>query len=215
MEDREKNYGVAGDRESVGPEPAGADSADTDQVGAEKTATDQATADHATADQADPPKAEPEASDPAGNDPVGYGPAGYDPVGYGPVGSVEAGPVGPQIREERTWSILAHLSTFLNVFTLFLGPVAAAILWLVYKDRSERIAFNALQAALYQGAWIAFLFIGWAVTGLLTVILIGFLFVPVMVILTLVPLVHGAYAAYRVSKDGEYRYPLVADLIER
>ncbi len=210
MEDREKNYGVAGDREPVGPEPAGADPADTGQVGAEKAATDQA-----TADQADPPQAEPEASGPAENDPAGYGPAGYDPVGYGPVGSVGIGPVGPQTREEKTWSVLAHLSTFLNVFTLFLGPVAAAILWLVYKDRSERIAFNALQAALYQGAWIAFLFIGWAVTGLLTVILIGFLFVPVMVILTLVPLVHGAYAAYRVSKDGEYRYPLVADLIER
>jgi uncharacterized protein len=26
--------------------------------------------------------------------------------------------------------------------------------------------------------------------------------------------VHGGYAAYRVGRDGEYRYPLVADLIE-
>jgi uncharacterized protein len=26
--------------------------------------------------------------------------------------------------------------------------------------------------------------------------------------------VHSAYAAYRVSKDGGYRYPLIADMIE-
>ena len=35
-----------------------------------------------------------------------------------------------------------------------------------------------------------------------------------MALLTLVPFAHAAYAAYRVSKDGEYRYPIVADLID-
>jgi hypothetical protein len=35
-----------------------------------------------------------------------------------------------------------------------------------------------------------------------------------MLILTVVPLAHMGYAAYKVSKDGEYRYPIVADLIE-
>jgi uncharacterized Tic20 family protein len=33
--------------------------------------------------------------------------------------------------DERAWSALAHLSTFLNVFTGFLGPVAAFLIWLV------------------------------------------------------------------------------------
>jgi hypothetical protein len=36
----------------------------------------------------------------------------------------------------------------------------------------------------------------------------------VMALITAFPFVHGAYAAYRVSRDGEYRYPLIADLIE-
>ena len=55
--------------------------------------------------------------------------------------------------------------------------------------------------------------IGWTVTALLTVIIIGFLFIPVMIVLSVVPFVHMAYAAYKVNQGVDYRYPLVADLI--
>lgn len=117
-------------------------------------------------------------------------------------------------QEERTLSVLSHLSIFLNLFTVVLGPVAAFIVWLVYKDRSSMVAFNALQAMWYQVAWIVILGAGWVLTGLLTLVLIGFLLIPVMALITLVPFVHGAYAAYRVGRDGEYRYPFIADMIE-
>ena len=117
-------------------------------------------------------------------------------------------------QEERTWSALAHLSVFLNLFTGFLGPVAAAVIWLVYKDRSPKVGFEALQSAAYQGAWLAILGIGWAVTIALTFVLVGFLLIPAMLILTVVPFAHMGYAAYKVGKDGHYRYPVVADLIE-
>lgn len=128
--------------------------------------------------------------------------------------SEERGAVATGTQEERTWSALSHLSVFLNLFTGFLGPVAAGIIWLVYKDRSPQVAFQALQSAAYQVAWIVLLGAGWALTGLLTLILIGFLLVPVMAIATVVPFVHMAYAAYRVSKGDDYRYPIVADLIQ-
>lgn len=62
----------------------------------------------------------------------------------------------------------------------------------------------------YQIAWLVILAVGWAFTGLLTIILIGFLLVPVMAVVSIVPFV---YAAYRVSKGEDYRYPVVADLI--
>jgi hypothetical protein len=66
----------------------------------------------------------------------------------------------------------------------------------------------------YQVAWLVLLGIGWVFTGLLMLILIGFLLVPVMAVLTLVPFANAAYAAYRVSRDADYRYPFVADLME-
>ncbi|MBA2713752.1 MAG: DUF4870 domain-containing protein [Rubrobacteraceae bacterium] len=126
----------------------------------------------------------------------------------------EQDPVTMGTQEERTFSVLAHLSIFLNLVTGFLGPVAAMIMWLVYRDRSSRVAFQALQSMWYQVAWLVILAAGWAMTGLLMLVLIGFLLVPVMALITLVPFVHGAYAAYRTSRDGEYRYPLIADMIE-
>jgi uncharacterized protein len=139
-------------------------------------------------------------------------PEGSGTGGSGP-GEVQTTTMSP--KDENTWSVLAHLSVFLNLLTGFLGPVAAFIIWLVYKDRSPRISFHALQSALYQVAWIVILAVGWTVTGLLAIILVGFLLFPVMIVLTFVPFVHMAYAAYKVNQGVDYRYPWVADLLER
>src|ERR687893_378444 len=118
------------------------------------------------------------------------------------LGEHDANRAAMSAQHEKSWAILAHLSIFLNLFTGFLGPAAALVIWLIYKDRS------------YQVAWLVLLGIGWAFTGLLMLILIGFLLVPVMALLTLVPFAHAAYAAYKVSQGSDYRYLFVADLIE-
>ncbi len=81
------------------------------------------------------------------------------------------------------------------------------------RDRSERVSFHALHSALYQLGWALILAIGWTVTALLTVIIIGFLLIPVMIVLSVVPFLHMAYAAYKLNQGLDYRYPLVADLI--
>ena len=133
---------------------------------------------------------------------------------YGTVAEHGANQAAMSAQEEKSWSILAHLSVFLNLFTGFLGPIAALVIWLVYKDRSQKVAFHALQSMWYQVAWLVLLGIGWAFTGLLMLILIGFLLVPVMALLTLVPFANAAYAAYEVGRGSDYRYPFVADLIE-
>ena len=118
-------------------------------------------------------------------------------------------------KDETTWSVLAHLSVYLNLVTGFLGPVAALVIWLVYKDRSARVSFHALQSLWYQVAWMVILALGWTVAGILTDVLIGCLLLPGMIVATLVPLVHMGYAAYKVSQGVDYRYPYIADMIDR
>ena len=142
-----------------------------------------------------------------------YGAGGYSNE-YGSYGSGGIYAPGSSVREENTWSVLAHLSMLLNLVTGFLGPVAALVIWLVYRDRSPRIAFHALQSMWYQVAWFVLLFVGWTITTLLMAVLVGFLLVPVMLILTVVPFVHMGYAAYRVSNGEDYPYPLVAHMIQ-
>ena len=76
------------------------------------------------------------------------------------------------------------------------------------------MAFHALESMWYQIGWLVILAVGWTLTGLLTMILIGFLLIPVMAVVSVVPFVHAAYAAYKVSRDDGYRYPIAADLVE-
>ena len=121
---------------------------------------------------------------------------------------------GMSAQDERTWSMLAYLSVLLNIVTGIGGPIAALIIWLVYRDRSRRVSFHALQSLWYQVAWAVILFVGWFVTGILSIIFIGLLLIPVMLIATLVPFVHQCYAAYKVYQGVDYRYPIIADMID-
>jgi len=114
--------------------------------------------------------------------------------------------------DERTWSIIAHLSVLAGLVGLM--PLGALIVWLIYKDRSARVGFHALQALWYQIAWLVILLVGWFVTFVLSFVLIGLILIPVMLIASLVPFVHGCYAAYQVSQGVDYRYPYIADRID-
>jgi len=49
--------------------------------------------------------------------------------------------------DERTWSLLAHLSVLLNLVTGILGPVAAIVIYFAFKDRSRLVAYHAMQSS--------------------------------------------------------------------
>lgn len=103
---------------------------------------------------------------------------------------------------ERTWAALAHLSTFLNLFTGFLGPVVAGVIWLAYRDRSRTVASHALHSVIYQVVWLTAIAVGWTITFALMAVLIGFLLVPVMILVTVAPFVHASWAAYEAYRGG-------------
>lgn len=113
------------------------------------------------------------------------------PRPYGSVGGIMSA------RAEQTWSALAHLSTFLNAFTGFLGPVAAFVIWLAHRDKSPTVAAHALRSVFYQVAWLVAIAVGWTITTALMAVLVGFLLVPVMIVVTLGPFVQASYEAYR------------------
>ena len=71
-----------------------------------------------------------------------------------------------------------------------------------------------MQSMWYQIGWLVILAVGWTVTAVLLVVLIGFLLVPVMAVVSVVSFAHAGYAAYRVSQGEDYRYPFAADLVE-
>ncbi len=125
-----------------------------------------------------------------------------------------AGGMSPQY--ERTWSMISHLSVLVWPITGFL-PVAPLIIWLVYKDRSPRVGFHALQSLWYQVAWLVLGTVAGFLATIFVFLTLGFgllLVAPLAIVLGLVPFVHGCYAAYRVNGGEDYRYPFVADRID-
>ena len=127
------------------------------------------------------------------------------------------GPAGSTMSpgDERTWSMVAHLSVLAGLVGLM--PLGALIVWLLYKDRSPRVGFHALQALWYQIAWIVIFTVYVLVTVIVSIVTLGIaaiVLVPLAFLLALVPLAHGCYAAYKVNQGVDYRYPFIADRIE-
>jgi uncharacterized Tic20 family protein len=120
--------------------------------------------------------------------------------------------------EENTWAMIAHLSILVNLFTAFLGPVIALIIYLVFRDRSRYVAYQSMQAFLFQLIfWIGGgLLIGlmWTVVGVLAVVLIGLCLIPVALLVTLVPVValgYGIVGGIQTAQGEDFRYWLVGD----
>jgi uncharacterized protein len=141
-----------------------------------------------------------------------------DPNPGGEQGQASPSHAGAQAmspQDEQTWSVLAHLSVLLLLIGLM--PFGALLVWLIYKDRSEKVRFHALQALWYQIAWVVILIVYSMVAVLLSVVTLGIaaiVLVPLAFVIGVVPIIHGCYAAYQVSQGVEYRYPYIADRIE-
>jgi len=146
---------------------------------------------------------------------------------------------------ERIWAALAHASILLTFIlgvstgglAVVVGALVPLIIWLAFRDRSRFVASHAMQATVFQlaavVAWIGLLVLGlavliptWVVTILLLIVLIGFLLLPVALILTaalpaalvilpLAALVYGLYGAFEVYAGRDFRYWLVADWIDK
>ncbi|MBI4730851.1 MAG: DUF4870 domain-containing protein [Chloroflexi bacterium] len=146
-----------------------------------------------------------------------------------PLAPVEPVPQTPPIPpqqlgpgDERTWGLLAHLSVLLNLITGFAGPIAALVIYLIYKERSRFVAYHALQSAIFQMIWWfgggVLIGIMWAIVGALSAILIGVVLIPVALILTFVlallplgALIYGIVGAVQVSQGQDFKYWLVGD----
>ena len=122
--------------------------------------------------------------------------------------------------KSRDTNLLASLAHFSILTVLILGPFSMAvplILWLTERnrpDKSSHVEFHAKQAFFFQAA----AYIVSAVLGvcmvILSIILIGLLLIPVLILFGLAVVVYGVYGGVQVNQGREFRYLFVADFIE-
>ena len=138
-----------------------------------------------------------------------------------PDASPASPPAQPVLESEaRTWAMLAHLSVLLNLFSGFLGGVAAIVIYFIYKDRSRFVAYHAMQSFIFQSiTWIGAGVIG----GIFIAIgsTFGFLIIPLLclipgiLILLLAPAsaIYGLIGGVQVNNGEDFRYWQVGDWV--
>lgn len=112
-------------------------------------------------------------------------------------------PAGVAPQEDRTLALVVHLSGIVAGFILPL------IIWLVNKDNPAKTWLNdqSKEALNFQIT----VFIAAFVSGILTMILIGFLLLPVIAIANLVLCI---LAGIKANEGVSYRYPFALRLIK-
>ena len=110
-------------------------------------------------------------------------------------------------QDEKTWGMLAHLSTLVGLIVPFgtiLGPL---VVWLMKKDTMPFVADQGKEALNFNITVI----IGMIIGGILTLVLIGVL---VMIAVGLAWLVLTIMAALAANKGEAYRYPFTLRLVK-
>jgi len=122
--------------------------------------------------------------------------------------------------QERTWAMLAHLSILANLITGLLGTAIALVIYLVYKDRSQYVAFQSLQAVVFQLiAWLGggiIVALAWIFISLLMFVLVGFCLIPLGIVISIIPLAalcYGVLAGVQCNEGQDFRYWLVGDWV--
>lgn len=147
--------------------------------------------------------------------------------------------------DERMWAAVAHASAWITVLGgLFTGGLFLVIsifipliIYFMFRQKSDYVAFHALQAFVLQlvgtvGAFALLIMgglvwmVGMVIALLAMVILVGFILAPVwalvglalMVVVAVMPiamLLFGTMGAIETYNGRDYRYPYIARWVDR
>lgn len=106
-------------------------------------------------------------------------------------------------QDDRTMAMIGHLS---GIIAGFIGPL---IIWLINKDKTDKGWLNdqAKEALNFQIT----VFIAYLIAGVLSIVLIGMLLIPVIMIGNLVLCI---MAGMKANEGVDYRYPFAIRLIK-
>jgi len=120
-----------------------------------------------------------------------------------------------KVKDENLMAALAHAGIVLG------GTWVALIIWLLQKDKSDYVDFQAKQALLYQiGIYVLGVILGISlgifhiIFGLLTIgigFLFGLLLWPLAGLLGLTAIIYGLYGAYETLNGKEFKYYWLGD----
>ena len=110
--------------------------------------------------------------------------------------------------------MLCHLSAlagFIIPFGNILGPL---IIWQIKKNEFPSVEEHGKASLNFQITVMIALFVGIIASVLLSFVCIGFLFIPVMVVIGLCGLIFAVIAGIKANNGEPYRYPWSLTLVK-
>jgi uncharacterized Tic20 family protein len=139
-------------------------------------------------------------------------------------------------QDERMLAALAHGSILLGLPTNGIGGIAAAlIIWLAQRDKSPYVAFQALQALIYQVVVLLAVMVLFGCWGILWLLMIipsagmatpstggappgiwaGLALLACPLALSAILVFYGLWGAIRSLSGKDFRYVIIGDWLER
>ena len=104
-------------------------------------------------------------------------------------------------KDQRTWAMLCHISTFIGFVFPFGNVIAPLVLWMIKKDEYPLVDDQGKEALNFQITMTIFV--------ICSIILIFFLIgIPLLIGLCLFDIVVTIIAAVRAMDGEKYRYPV-------
>lgn len=123
-------------------------------------------------------------------------------------------PVNPE-SQAHTWNMLCHLSAlagFIGVpFGNVLGPL---IVWQIKKNEFPSVDVHGKASLNFQITVMIALLAGGAITFVGMTFCIGWLLVPVLVLIALAGLIFPIIAGIKASNGEDYKYPWSLELVK-
>lgn len=112
----------------------------------------------------------------------------------------------------RQWAMFAHLSALLALLIglPFIGPL---VIYLVKKDADPFVAEHAREALNFNISVFIYSIVSFVVVFALTIVLIGFLLIPLLFGIGIAWLVLLIVAAVKANAGERYRYPLTIRMV--
>ena len=115
--------------------------------------------------------------------------------------------IGYPSKDEKTWAMLCHFSSFLGLIFPFGNILAPLIIWLIKKEEMPFVQDQGKEVLNFQISMIIYLLI----SAILCVILIG---IPIVIGLVIFCFIITIIAAISANDGTPYRYPINLRLIK-
>ena len=116
--------------------------------------------------------------------------------------------------QARTWNMLCHLSAlagFVIPFGNMLGPL---LVWQIKKNEIPSTNVHGKAALNFQITVTIAALVGMVVAVILSFFCVGFLLIPIVILIGLAGLVFAVIAGIKANNGEEYKYPFSFELVK-